>query len=327
MKKILSFSKTIFLVILITLISSNILTGQTCTCNTNGNWTEPATWEGTDPSTCTIFVIPNGKSVTISENLNFSMATKIYVRNGGTLTIAGGKQLDLSTDSKLSVEFGATLMAGDENSKINSGPSTYQGQTQFNSLIGKFVINGDLPIELVSFSGKRVGQTIALAWRTATERNNALMEVQRSKDGKRFEAIGALPSRTGGNANTPQDYRFTDEQPLPGVNYYRLRQVDFDGQEEYHRVIAVLFQDKATTQGITVFPTLAADQLNIALDQEISADSELYISDVTGHIVLQQTLSAGTQQQTLGVSQLAQGTYTVVIRNSRSLQVARFIKQ
>ncbi|MCB0557000.1 MAG: hypothetical protein KDD02_25860, partial [Phaeodactylibacter sp.] len=83
---------------------------------------------------------------------------------------------------------------------------------------------GVLPIHLLSFTGKAQASTIELQWATATEQNNDYMAVERSADGKVFDEIGRVPGH--GTTLEPQSYTLTDRRPLPGINYYRLRQVD-----------------------------------------------------------------------------------------------------
>lgn len=186
---------------------------------------------------------------------------------------------------------------------------------------------GALPIELMAFTGKRIDNTIELYWRTATEQNNHFMEVQRSKDGKTFEPLAQIPSKAEKfYSATPLDYRFTDDWPMSGVNYYRLRQVDLDGKEEFHKVIAILFKEEKSL-GITVFPTLVKHQLNIALSEEADTDGKLYISDFSGRIVMQRSFERGMQQETLYVEYLQNGHYSIVIRTNRKVETARFVKQ
>lgn len=188
---------------------------------------------------------------------------------------------------------------------------------------------GALPIELMAFTGKRIDNTIELYWRTATEQNNHFMEVQRSKDGKTFEPLAQIPSKAESFFSaTPLDYRFTDNRPMPGVNYYRLRQVDLDGKEEFHSIIAVLFKDQEDkTKGITLFPTVVVDQLNLALPEEARTEGELYISDMSGRVLLQLAVEQGVQQRSIPIQQLAIGQYVLVVRIGRDVQTVRFVKQ
>ncbi len=238
---------------------------------------------------------------------------------GGTLelvligpgAIAVGSSFTLVTNA--SGNFNTRILPGDpSNWSMSSTPLVYES-------------GAPLPIELLYFEGKVGNDAIDLYWRTATERNNDFMEVQRSTDGKRFEPLGRVWGQ--GTTITPQDYRFTDTSPLLGVNYYRLRQVDFDGKEEYHRVIAVLFRVDKRAGAVQVFPTLAQEQLTIILPEPAETVVAVFVSDMNGRIVSQHTLGRGTQQYQLPVAQLTAGHYVVMTKQNNQLQLARFVKQ
>ncbi|MCB9291579.1 MAG: T9SS type A sorting domain-containing protein [Lewinellaceae bacterium] len=118
-----------------------------------------------------------------------------------------------------------------------------------------------LPISLLSFEGRIQNFAIHLHWRTATEQNNDYMAVERSADGIKYEELGQV--KGAGTTQAPQEYSFVDEKPLPGLNYYRLRQVDFDGASERHKAISVLFRSKSGV-ALQVFPNPAGGQLRAA---------------------------------------------------------------
>ena len=94
-----------------------------------------------------------------------------------------------------------------------------------------------LPVELISFDGAVTKEGVELSWSTASEQDNSHFEIERSADGKAFEQVGKVDGH--GNSNTKISYSFTDHIPLTGQSYYRLKQVDFNGQHEYSKVIAV----------------------------------------------------------------------------------------
>lgn len=107
-----------------------------------------------------------------------------------------------------------------------------------------------LPVELLAFDGSAEGTTNRLFWSTATEQDNDRFEVQRSADGLLFETIGSLPG--AGNVQSRQDYDFVHATPAPGVNYYRLRQVDFDGAFEYSNIIALNTTDRFDREALVI---------------------------------------------------------------------------
>ena len=94
-----------------------------------------------------------------------------------------------------------------------------------------------LPVELLSFEGKNVNHKNELNWSTATEINNDRFEIEKSTDGILFYMIGQVSGN--GTKSCRSDYQFCDEKPGPGITYYRLRQVDYDGNFNYSEKIAV----------------------------------------------------------------------------------------
>src|SRR5690606_36075626 len=79
-----------------------------------------------------------------------------------------------------------------------------------------------LPITLVSFQAEAAAGAVYLAWATATEQDNAQFTVERSADAQQFTPVLHLPG--AGNSGQMPHYTATDDAPLPGVSYYRLRQ-------------------------------------------------------------------------------------------------------
>lgn len=98
---------------------------------------------------------------------------------------------------------------------------------------------GLLPVEMLSFTGEQIDQTVELRFTTASEHNNSHFDVMRSRDGVDWEKIDEVPG--AGNSLVSISYDLVDESPFDGTNYYMLRQVDLDGTEHNSEVIAVDF--------------------------------------------------------------------------------------
>lgn len=94
-----------------------------------------------------------------------------------------------------------------------------------------------LPVELAYFKGQVFNNQIQLSWETAWERNAAYFEVQRSSDLKEFVTLKTVAA--AGDNRDRTYYTFTDESPMPGTNYFRLRQMDSDGKFEFSKIIPV----------------------------------------------------------------------------------------
>ena len=97
----------------------------------------------------------------------------------------------------------------------------------------------DVPVEMVSFSGRMTPLGIELNWVTATELNNLGFTIERKMDNGEFIEIGFKKGK--GNTTEVQYYSFIDKPFQQGRYSYRLKQMDYDGQYKYSKVVTVDF--------------------------------------------------------------------------------------
>lgn len=118
---------------------------------------------------------------------------------------------------------------------LNPGGGAYYNTAAGQGFVTKFnndIVTSPLPIELMGWSCNTVAEGIQLNWSTATENNNDYFEIERTQDGTHWETITHVSG--AGTSTTYHEYSFLDRTPLPGTNYYRLKQVDFDGTAKYY---------------------------------------------------------------------------------------------
>jgi len=170
-----------------------------------------------------------------------------------------------------------------------------------------FTITAPLPVELVAFGAEQQGAVVKLDWGTASEKNSARFDVERSTDGQGFERLGAVAA--AGSSSALLSYGFTDKQ-LPtrsGTLYYRLRQVDQDGTATYSPVRAVLVAHSASELALFPNPTASAAALTGALPGAI-----VRVFDTRGRIVLTtQANTSGNATLSWPAQPLAAGIYLV----------------
>lgn len=94
-----------------------------------------------------------------------------------------------------------------------------------------------LPIELIDLHGKNIGDVNNIYWTTASEINNDYFSIERSSDGITFDEIERVDG--AGNSTTIINYSIQDSEYKDGINYYRLKQTDFNGDFEYSKVIVI----------------------------------------------------------------------------------------
>jgi hypothetical protein len=182
-----------------------------------------------------------------------------------------------------------------------------------------------LPISLATFSAKKQNSSTLIQWTTSTEINNDYMAVERSANGRDFAEIGRVQG--AGTTQQAQEYEFVDTRPMPGLNYYRLKQVDYDGQYEYHKTVVVDFSGKQQL-GLNVYPTLANSHINLILtgDQEIDEGTQLQIVGADGRVWQSIHWLEKAGQMELPVASLPAGHYWVKLINKEQVQQAYFQK-
>ena len=182
-----------------------------------------------------------------------------------------------------------------------------------------------LPVALVSFTAQTVGSDAKLVWRTASEKNNDYLDVERSFSGSGFEKISQLKGQ--GNASAPTDYVLTDA----GVGtkatavYYRLKQVDTDGAATYSPVRTVAFP-KALAPSFGLYPNPAAANTRLDLTQLSAGTYQMSVTDAMGRVVRGASLTAGLVH-VLELNSLASGTYVVLVHGQYNGQVVRLAKR
>ncbi|WP_026210659.1 T9SS type A sorting domain-containing protein [Flexithrix dorotheae] len=119
-----------------------------------------------------------------------------------------------------------------------------------------------LPVELVDFSGKKFDDFVEISWQTIVEQNTDFFEIERAQDGINFTKIGETLAK--GNSDQLNKYIFDDLRPHSGINYYRLKMVDKDGNFEYSKVISVNVVND--NQGILAYPNpITNHHVNLSL--------------------------------------------------------------
>ncbi|MDA3910459.1 MAG: T9SS type A sorting domain-containing protein [Bacteroidales bacterium] len=163
---------------------------------------------------------------------------------------------------------------------------------------------GILPVELIHFSAKEAQDAIKLEWITASEKNNDFFALERSFDGIDFTTIDIIPGN--GNSNTTINYDFLDKSPVNGMNYYRLKQTDFDGKFEYSEVIYSEFNSKPT---INIFPNPA--KTYVQLEIEGMAAISYKIIDLNGRTLLSDNIY--DTHQRINLENIPAGSYQGII--------------
>jgi len=168
-----------------------------------------------------------------------------------------------------------------------------------------------LPVSLLSFDAKlQKNKSVLCNWLTAAEINNDHFEIERSKNGIDFESIGSVAG--AGNSTSQLDYMYPDANPYSGLSYYRLKQVDFDGNFTYSEAKAVMIGMNEIKY--LAYPNPVANNLNLMFSDEVEFEGTVRVVDIVGNIVLEKNISVGESQLVeVDLSNLANGNYVMQI--------------
>ena len=177
------------------------------------------------------------------------------------------------------------------------------------------------PVTWLSFNARLNADSVLLNWQTATELNNARFEIQRSPDGRSFTTIGN--QNGSGTSSLRHDYSFMDKNPLPGVSYYRIKQVDLDGKFTYSVVIAIRFE-KGSIYTV-VYPNPAKDLLHLQFGGKDRV-VQVNIFDAAGKLVASQR-KENKPVIDIDISSLLPGIYYMQASDGTVSGKTKFIKE
>ncbi len=317
----------------------NINSGGTVTNNATFKGIGTMVQSGSFNNSGAASIAPGNSPGTLTVNGNFTL--------GGTLDLeANGKTADsydvlvvngtafLGGAIKLNVGGGYVPANNDQITVLsaNAISGTFSSQNLpanwYVNYVGNSVVltfGAPLPVEMVSFKGKLQDDAAQLEWQTAAEINNQGFHIERMvADGERWEEIGFVPG--SGTTNETHDYSFLDEKPLPGLNYYRLRQIDYDGKEELSKIVSVTLKKLHDLSNLRFFPNpVKRGELTFVLPETLTDKFRVHLFSATGMLVGAATFGNGTNK--LDVSNLAAGIYTLEIWNSSERIVEKIVVQ
>lgn len=177
-------------------------------------------------------------------------------------------------------------------------------------------ISCPLPVAWESFNATRWAGNVVLDWATAQEQNNTGFGIERSTNAKSWEEIGFVKSlAASGNSNGRLDYRFTDEQPQQGTNYYRIRLTDND--QSYHYSVTRQVQFDGVT-GIHIYPNPATDYITVS---GLNTGETISLYDATGKLL--SSLKATGNNTSVDLQHFRNGIYQLVIITSRGDKLSK----
>ncbi len=241
-----------------------------------------------------VIVIVNGK---------FENKAGSLVEIDGELILNGSKN-----ENKGVGVIDGTGMLYAPNGIINKGNSTIFGNSSYAPACSGGCSYSTLPVELLSFEAT-FEDNVKITWSTATEINNEFFSLERSEDGVEFYEIARIEGN--GNSNEMIEYSFEDDSYKSGVAYYRLTQVDFDGQYEIFKAIRVETNIGETENSFNVFPTVVTQgKVTIEGDQPFTV-KDIQVISLTGasNVYQPNTTEVGFRNVEVNMNGMENGLY------------------
>ncbi|MCU0343707.1 MAG: M28 family peptidase [Ignavibacterium sp.] len=188
------------------------------------------------------------------------------------------------------------------------------------------IYTGAIPVELISFTSSIINNSVNLNWITATELNNSGFEIQRSINMSDWATIGFV---TGNGTSTEvHNYSFADANPVIGLSYYRLKQIDFDGSYEFSNIIEVVYGTISDYSLAQNYPNPFNPMTRINYSIKEKGTVELKVFDLLGSEIaslVNEEQTPGNYEVFWDASSLSSGVYLYTIKSGSFMQTRKML--
>ncbi|TKB98685.1 hypothetical protein [Pedobacter cryophilus] len=179
----------------------------------------------------------------------------------------------------------------------------------FNAQLNERLSNNTLPIVLGGFNIKAQFTSTLISWSTVSEKNNYVFLVEHATNNLDFKIVGEVKGK--GNSNQTANYQFEHLSPVIGLNYYRLKQVDFDGNFTYSPIKVIKFK----SSGLILKSNVVEEILEMNITQDV--ETSLFFYNSAGQKML--TIK-GKGTQLVNVSSFQAGVYYIKTAEGDSIK-------
>ncbi len=177
-----------------------------------------------------------------------------------------------------------------------------------------------LPVELTYFQAKYLedDNSVLLEWQTESETNNDYFDIEYSIDGSTFAYLGQVSG--AGTVDNPKGYNYHHENPAIGYNYYRLKQVDFNGNYNYSEIRLVEIQEPDHSTSIVAYPNPSSGL--VYLDgNKLEEVAEILVINGSGQVVYQ----SDSVFSAIDLRSLSNGNYVIICLSKKGKRLFRAV--
>lgn len=270
-----------------------------------------------DPSGGTVNVSSAGGSDAFLARYDVSGNLSWAFSSGGTSTDGGN---DVVATSTRVIGIGSFQGTADFDPSTGNTANTSNGQVDFWTTMYSTAV---FPVEWAYLEADPRPEGVWINWGTAIEQNAERFIIERSVDGQLFEAIGETNAQ--GNSQTLTSYAHLDHTPLRGTSFYRLRQIDLNGEFAYSQILTVQLGNSDLS--LHLHPNPAQNNIHYQLSGELSLSDarELRLLTVQGTCVHHVTKGSASNGE-LDIRFLPPGLYFLQVRVGQEFVVQPIIK-
>jgi len=187
--------------------------------------------------------------------------------------------------------------------------------------LGSFSTFNPLPVHLLNFDATIINKKVQLNWSTASEINSKNFTIEKSLDGKTWTELAVVNSQ--GSNESVNNYELFDENPVKGIQYYRLKQNDYNGSSNYFDKKSVYYN--TIVAATRIYPNPSADIINV----DVNTEDELVnitITNTMGQVVFESSQNSAATIR-IDLSSLNAGVYNVVIQTSTGVEIQKISKK
>ena len=211
-----------------------------------------------------------------------------------------------------------TFLAPSANGTAN-GVSGVQVQTS--SFSNFFIHAGTFPliIRLGDISAVNVAKRNRVDWNTLSEETGDWFELERSADGVNFTRLGSIKAN-----GKPSNYSYWDENPIGGLNHYRLKMFSKSGEYSYSKNVSAFVKGDGAFV-VAAYPNPVTDQLTISISGKLGKNAAIILTDVSGKVITRQAVAGS--ETIVNMGSLAQGMYFIKYFDDDHSQIIKITKK
>ena len=292
------------------------------TAISNADWNSASTWNlNRKPQNNDSIYIPAGIIVQVQNNIPLN---NVFLQVSGKLDLDNGK-LSLDNNSHVEVKSGGYILSqsnsdqiiigntfkfkGNGNNNLVGGPSYADAST--GTYPNGFLLFSTLPVTFNSLTVAKAGNNIIVKWSTSQEFNNNNFEVQRSFDGNSWTVISIVMGM--GTSGTATQYAYTDKTMKAPVAYYRIRQVDIDGQFEYSAIKVI--SGSETIKAAKIYA--AGNNIQIEFQAGLKNNLAVRLFNMNGQLIAQQNYQQSSYNIAMKNINVNKGIYIVQVTDGQ----------